>query len=115
TAIAFGIRNIPDRERALKEMLRVTVPGGQVMVLEMTFVRNRFFKFLYHVYLNRLLPLFAKIFSTNPAAYYYLADSIMNFPSPAALAGLMQGSGIKDVKIHSLTFGITYLHIGEKP
>jgi len=115
TGIAFGIRNIPDRIRALKEMLRVTVPGGQVMILEMTFVQNRFLKFLYYVYLNHLLPLFAKIFSQNPAAYYYLADSIMNFPSPSALAGLMQDSGIKDVKIHPLTFGITYLHIGEKP
>lgn len=63
-------------------MLRVTVPGGQVLVLEMTFVENRFFKFVYYVYLNYLLPAFAKVFSKNPAAYHYLADSIMNFPSP---------------------------------
>jgi demethylmenaquinone methyltransferase / 2-methoxy-6-polyprenyl-1,4-benzoquinol methylase len=115
TAIAFGIRNIPDRIQALKEMLRVTVPGGQVMVLEMTFVQNRFFKFLYYVYLNYLLPLFAKIFSANPAAYYYLADSIMNFPAPAAFAGLMQETGMTNVKKYPLTFGITYLHVGEKP
>jgi demethylmenaquinone methyltransferase / 2-methoxy-6-polyprenyl-1,4-benzoquinol methylase len=115
TAIAFGIRNIPDRVQALKEMLRVTVPGGQVMVLEMTFIQNRLFKFLYYVYLNYLLPLFAKIFSTNPAAYHYLADSIMNFPTPAAFAGLMEDTGMKNVKKYPLTFGITYLHVGEKP
>ena len=80
SGIAFGIRNIPDRKQALSEMLRVTIPGGQVMVLEMTFVQNRFFKLTYYVYLNFLLPAFAKLLSKNPAAYYYLADSIMNFP-----------------------------------
>jgi demethylmenaquinone methyltransferase / 2-methoxy-6-polyprenyl-1,4-benzoquinol methylase len=113
--IAFGIRNIPDRARALSEMLRVIVPGGQVMILEMTFVQNRFFKFFYYVYLNYLLPAFAKVFSKNPAAYYYLADSIMNFPTPAAFARLMEDAGMKNVKIYPLTCGITYLHVGEKP
>ncbi len=115
TAIAFGIRNIPDRLKALKEMLRVTVPGGQVMVLEMTFIQNRLFKFLYYVYLNYLLPLFARIFSTNPAAYHYLADSIMNFPTPAAFARILEDTGMTSVKKYPLTFGITYLYIGEKP
>ncbi|MGV8056940.1 MAG: bifunctional demethylmenaquinone methyltransferase/2-methoxy-6-polyprenyl-1,4-benzoquinol methylase UbiE [Smithellaceae bacterium] len=115
TGIAFGIRNIPDRVQALREMLRVTVPGGQVMVLEMTFIQNRFFKLIYHVYLNYLLPTFAKFFSKNPAAYYYLADSIMNFPAPAAFARLMEDTGMRNVKKYPLTFGVTYLHIGEKP
>lgn len=93
TGIAFGIRNIPDRAKALQEMLRVTMPGGQVLVLEMTFIRNRFFKFPYYVYLNYLLPALAKIFSTNTAAYYYLGDSIMNFPTPAAFAQMMKDAG----------------------
>lgn len=114
TGIAFGIRNIPDRKRALSEMLRVTVPGGQVMVLEMTFVQNRFFKLIYYVYLNYLLPAFAKIFSKNPAAYYYLADSIMNFPTPDAFAKIMAEAGMVNVEKHPLTFGITWLHVGEK-
>jgi len=56
TGMAFGIRNIPDRKQALQEMLRVTMPGGQVMILEMTFMRNRLFRILYYVYLNYLLP-----------------------------------------------------------
>jgi len=112
--IAFGIRNIPDRMRALSEMLRVTVPGGQVMVLEMTFVQNRFFKLIYYVYLNYLLPTFAKLFSKNPAAYYYLADSIMNFPAPDAFAKIMEDAGMINVEKYPLTFGITWLHIGKK-
>lgn len=114
SGIAFGIRNIPDRKQALSEMLRVTVPGGQVMVLEMTFVRNRFFKLIYYVYLNFLLPAFARLLSKNPAAYYYLADSIMNFPSPDEFAKIMEASGMIHVEKYPLTFGITWLHIGKK-
>jgi len=114
TAMAFGIRNIPRKADALKEMLRVTVPGGQIMILEMTFIQNRFFKLAYYVYLNFLLPLMAKIFSKNAAAYYYLADSIMNFPPPGEFAAFMQEAGISDVKIYPLTFGITCLYAGRK-
>jgi len=115
TGIAFGIRNIPNRDQALKEMLRVTVPGGQILILEMTFIQNWFFKFLYYVYLNYLLPLFAKIFSANPAAYHYLADSIINFPSPDQFADIMEKAGMTKVEKYPLTFGITWLHIGIKP
>jgi demethylmenaquinone methyltransferase/2-methoxy-6-polyprenyl-1,4-benzoquinol methylase len=114
TAMAFGIRNIPQKAEALKEMLRVTVPGGQIMILEMTFIQNRFFKLFYYIYLNFLLPLMAKIFSKNAAAYHYLADSIMNFPSPEEFAAIMQDAGISEIKIYPLTFGITCLYVGEK-
>ncbi len=115
TGMAFGIRNIPDRTEALREMLRVTVPGGQIMILEMTFIENRFFKLFYFIYLNYLLPLLAKVFSKNAAAYYYLADSIMNFPSPEEFAAFMQETGMSGVKIYPLTFGITSLYVGKKP
>jgi demethylmenaquinone methyltransferase/2-methoxy-6-polyprenyl-1,4-benzoquinol methylase len=114
TGMAFGIRNIPDKTEALREMLRVTVPGGQIMILEMTFIENRFFKLFYYIYLNYLLPLMAKAFSKNAAAYYYLADSIMNFPSPEEFAAFMRKTGMSEVKIYPLTFGITCLYIGKK-
>ncbi|PKN51201.1 MAG: hypothetical protein CVU55_13810 [Deltaproteobacteria bacterium HGW-Deltaproteobacteria-13] len=114
TAMAFGIRNIPKRADALREMLRVTAPGGQIMILEMTFIQNRFFKLAYYIYLNFLLPLLAKIFSRNAAAYYYLADSIMNFPSPEQFAAFMQETGISGVKIYPRTFGIACLYVGKK-
>lgn len=114
TAMAFGIRNIPQKAQALKEMLRVTVPGGQIMILEMTFIQNRFFKLFYYIYLNFLLPLMAKVFSKNAAAYYYLADSIMNFPSPEEFAALMRDAGISEVEIYPRTFGIACLYVGKK-
>jgi demethylmenaquinone methyltransferase/2-methoxy-6-polyprenyl-1,4-benzoquinol methylase len=113
-AMAFGIRNIPDRQQALREMLRVIVPGGQVMILEMTFTRKRLFQAFYNVYLNYILPRLARRFSSNPAAYHYLADSIMNFPTPDEFTALMEGAGIENVDAHSLTFGVTYLHVGTK-
>lgn len=114
-AIAFGIRNIPDKSRALKEMGRVVVPGGQVMVLEMTFPRSSLFQEFYHLYLNRILPKIASAFSDNPAAYEYLADSIMNFPDPKAFSRQMEEAELVQVEKYPLDLGVTYLHIGLKP
>lgn len=114
-SIAFGIRNIPDKKKALSEMARVVVPGGQVMVLEMAFTKNWFTNILYYFYLNYMLPFIARKFSKNKGAYHYLADSIMNFPKPQEFIKLMEDSGIRDVKIYKLTFGITYLYSGTKP
>jgi demethylmenaquinone methyltransferase / 2-methoxy-6-polyprenyl-1,4-benzoquinol methylase len=114
-AIAFGIRNIPDKHRVLQEMKRVTVPGGQVMVLEMTFPRSSVLQGFYRLYLHRILPTIARAFSKNPAAYEYLADSIVNFPSPEAFGKMMEEAGLVCVEKHSLDFGITYLHTGVNP
>ncbi|HQK45723.1 MAG TPA: bifunctional demethylmenaquinone methyltransferase/2-methoxy-6-polyprenyl-1,4-benzoquinol methylase UbiE [Syntrophorhabdaceae bacterium] len=111
--IAFGIRNIPDKKKALSEMARVVVPGGQVMVLEMTFTRNWFSRILYYFYLNYMLPVVAKRFSKNQGAYEYLADSIMNFPKPEEFIRLMEDAGIRDIKVYRLTFGVTYLYVGK--
>ena len=114
-SIAFGIRNIPDKIRALKEMERVVLPGGQVIILEMASPRNPLIKGPYHFYLSRILPQLAKAFSRNPAAYHYLTDSIIHFPSPEIFRGMMEEAGLTRVEIHSLTFGITYLFVGYKP
>ncbi|MDO9558736.1 MAG: bifunctional demethylmenaquinone methyltransferase/2-methoxy-6-polyprenyl-1,4-benzoquinol methylase UbiE [Syntrophales bacterium] len=114
-AIAFGIRNIPDRRRALEEMKRVVVLGGQVMALEMNFPRHPLFRRFYDLYLNRVLPRMARLFSRNPAAYRYLGDSIKEFPSPDQFARLMAEAGLTGIEKYSLTLGITYLYIGVKP
>ncbi|MBP6941078.1 MAG: bifunctional demethylmenaquinone methyltransferase/2-methoxy-6-polyprenyl-1,4-benzoquinol methylase UbiE [Syntrophorhabdaceae bacterium] len=114
-SIAFGIRNIPDRKAAIEEMIRVLVPGGRLMVLEMTFARRSLFRNAIRLYLNRILPFIAGRITANPGAYHYLADSIMNFPPPAEFAGSLEGLGLKEVAVHSLTFGTTCLYIGLKP
>jgi len=88
------------------------------MVLEMTFPRKAIFRGLYRLYLQRILPNVAKVFSKNPAAYEYheyLADSILNFPTPEAFAQQMQEAGLVHVEKYSLDLGITCLHIGVRP
>jgi demethylmenaquinone methyltransferase/2-methoxy-6-polyprenyl-1,4-benzoquinol methylase len=113
--IAFGIRNIPQYLQSLKEMTRVVVPGGQVMILEMHFPKNKFFRRVYSLYLEKILPRTAHFFSRNPSAYYYLADSIVHFPSPHAFAALMKEAGLVSIEQYPLTMGIAHLHIGTKP
>jgi demethylmenaquinone methyltransferase/2-methoxy-6-polyprenyl-1,4-benzoquinol methylase len=115
TAVAFGMRNIPDKMRALREMARVTTPGGQVMVLEMTFAPSAAFRPLYGFYLGGVLPRLARLFARNGATYFYLGDSIRHFPAPPALASLMRQAGLQSVSWHRLTFGAAFLHIGRTP
>ncbi len=114
TAIAFGIRNIPDKEKAFSEMNRIIVPNGQVMVLELTTPEPGFWRNIYSFYLNGVLPKLAKWFTKNPAAYEYLADSIMNFPTRKEFLTLMESMGLKNCKAIPLTFGVCTLYIGNK-
>lgn len=114
-AIAFGMRNIPDKVKALREMARVTRAGGQVMVLEMTFAPAPAFRVIYGAYLCGILPRIARLFAANGGAYSYLADSIKSFPAPRAFAGIMEAAGLTDITWHGLTFGAAYLHVGLTP
>ena len=114
-AVAFGIRNIPDRIAALREMARVVVPGGTVQVLEMGLPRGVLLQRFHRLYLNHVLPRLARTFTPNPEAYNYLVDSIQDFPEPGAFARIMQSAGLRHVAIVPLTFGVAYLHTGRKP
>ncbi len=113
-AIAFGIRNIPDRLQAIQEMTRVVIPGGQVLILEMGFPQKAIGRFFFYPYLNLILPLMARLLSKNPAAYRYLADSIMNFPPPEDFCKTMTAAGLNRVTFQPLTMGITCLYEGRK-
>lgn len=110
--VAFGIRNMPDRLKALNEMARVVKPGGKIVCLEMTFPRNlglrRFFKW----YLNNAVPVIGGIISGNPGAYKYLPDSIQDFLHPDDLSKLFQQAGLTSLSEYPLTFGLTYVHEG---
>ena len=114
-SIAFGIRNIPNRLQALREMARVIVPGGRALVLEMHYPERPVFQAIYRLYLGLVLPMMARTLSRNPGAYRYLSDSIIHFPSPSAFAGLMREAGLTDIRQYPLTLGATYLHVGIKP
>ena len=114
TAMAFGIRNIPDKVKALNEMKRVMLPKGQILILELTTPDPGFFKNIYSFYLNKLLPKIAKRFTRNPAAYEYLADSIMNFPTRSEFISLLDSIGFRNIKAIPLSLGICTLYIANK-
>ncbi len=112
--VAFGIRNMPDRARVLQEIRRVLVPGGGLSILEFTTPQGKVFRKLYFFYLNRLLPRLARLFTKNPEAYQYLAESIMHFPYPDDFVREIQQAPFSEGKKFPLTGGITYLYEGRK-
>jgi len=113
--IAFGIRNIPDRAAAVREMARVVKPGGKVMVLEMTFPKSLGLRRFFEWYLNNVMPMIGRTISGNQEAYRYLPASIQDFLDPDELSRLFSDAGLSSVKAFPLTLGITYLHEGVVP
>lgn len=112
--VAFGIRNILPREQAYAEALRVLKPGGRFCVLEFGSGKNRIWRGLYNLYLDRLLPLVGRMVSGDADAYRYLAETIKEFPDAQALAAEFLEAGFSQVFCRPMMSGIVYLHVGEK-
>ena len=108
--ISFGLRNTADIDKALREMLRVTRAGGRLVVLEFSAPVWRPFRFVYSNYLMRALPFIARITSSNPQAYIYLAQSIRAWPDQAALAERIEKAGWSQVGWTNLTGGVVAVH-----
>lgn len=113
--ISYGLRNIHDHEAGLREMARVTRPGGRLAVAEFSTPVVPVFGTLYKEYLMRLLPKVARVVSSNPAAYEYLADSIRAWPGQEGLARVINANGWENAGWQNLTFGIVALHSATKP
>jgi demethylmenaquinone methyltransferase/2-methoxy-6-polyprenyl-1,4-benzoquinol methylase len=111
--ISYGLRNVEDTRAALAEMLRVTRPGGRVVIAEFSTPTWSPFRHVYNNYLVAALPRIAKL-SSNPVAYGYLAESILSWPDQRGLADLMGDAGWADVEWQDHAGGIVAIHRGWK-
>jgi len=112
-SIAFGIRNVPNRSRALSEMRRVTRPGGRVVVLELSEPRG-FLSGLAKFHVHTVVPNLGALLS-GAREYRYLEQSIAAFPPPEVFAELMKGAGLTVLETVPLTFGVCHLYVAGVP
>jgi len=112
--ITFGLRNITDRSKALREFYRVAKPGARFVCLEFSLPQNLLFSHIYSLYLLKIVPLVSRLFGSDPAAYRYLGNTIRDFPCPPELAGMITSAGWNNVSYHMLSGGIVALHEGTK-
>jgi len=111
-SIAFGIRNVPDRPRALREMARVTRPGGRVVVLELSEPRSGLLGPLARFHVHSVVPFLGGLISGS-REYRYLQRSIAAFPAPEEFAATMREAGLDVLEARPLTFGVATLYVAE--
>jgi len=110
--IAFGIRNVPDRAKALREMARVTRPGGRIAILELSEPRSGLLGALARFHIHTVVPYVGALLS-GVKEYQYLQRSIAAFPPADEFAALMKSSNLDVVAVHPLTFGVCHLYVAE--
>lgn len=113
--VSFGLRNVEDPRKALKEMYRVVKPGGRIVICEFSTPPRALLRLGYDAYLKHVMPRVVGLSSSNPEAYTYLADSINAWPDQATLSQWLRGAGFTRVAYRNLTSGIVALHRGHKP
>ncbi|WP_188150018.1 bifunctional demethylmenaquinone methyltransferase/2-methoxy-6-polyprenyl-1,4-benzoquinol methylase UbiE [Teredinibacter waterburyi] len=112
--IAFGLRNVTDKDLALKAMYRVLKPGGRLLVLEFSKPQHALLEKVYDTYSFRILPFMGKLVTNDADSYRYLAESIRMHPDQETLKGMMANAGFSETKYYNMTGGVVALHKGIK-
>jgi demethylmenaquinone methyltransferase/2-methoxy-6-polyprenyl-1,4-benzoquinol methylase len=112
--VGFGVRNLASIHEGVRELTRVLKPGGKLVILEFTTPGWQPFRAIYLTYFTRVLPLVGRLISRHGNAYTYLPESVLQFPRPENLGGIMEAAGLREVGWQTLTGGIAAIHFGIK-
>jgi demethylmenaquinone methyltransferase/2-methoxy-6-polyprenyl-1,4-benzoquinol methylase len=113
-SIAFGLRNVTDKDKAIRSMLRVLKPGGRLLILEFSKPSNALLSDFYDKYSFTALPAMGKLITKDSESYKYLAESIRMHPDQETLKGMMEAAGFANCRFQNMTGGIVALHTGIK-
>jgi demethylmenaquinone methyltransferase/2-methoxy-6-polyprenyl-1,4-benzoquinol methylase len=114
-SIAFGLRNVTDKDKAIASMARVLKPGGRLLILEFSKPSSQLLSSIYDKYSFTALPLMGKLITNDSESYKYLAESIRMHPDQETLKGMMENAGFANCRYHNMTGGIVAMHTGIKP
>jgi demethylmenaquinone methyltransferase / 2-methoxy-6-polyprenyl-1,4-benzoquinol methylase len=110
--IGFGLRNVTDKDKALRSMCRALKPGGRLLVLEFSKPTSEGLSKIYDQYSFKLLPLMGRLVANDEASYRYLAESIRMHPDQATLKSMMEAAGLGRTQVYNLTGGVVAVHRG---
>ena len=108
--IGYGLRNLADLRKGIAELIRVTKPGGQLLILDFGKPRNRLWRAVYFSYLRIVVPLFGLIFCADAAAYSYILESLLHYPAQDGVSELLKEAGCDAIEVQNLVGGVMSIH-----